>query len=348
MLKRIIWLSLITSLCLAGSALAGMRAGSFSFIPQVGYLWLDNDLQLDDAPLYGVGFGYNCTEHLGAEFFFGYAGADNQALGGDADIWLYRVDALYHFRPDQPLVPYLAVGVGGLSVDREHGKSDTDALFDWGGGVKYFFHQNLGLRFDLRHLINFGPPGNNFSATVGLEYLFGGARKVAMEPPAPAPEPVPVVVPAPKPLPKDSDGDGVIDSIDQCPDTAKGVAVDDRGCPIQLTLHIEFAFDRATVQPQYQPLIHQAAEFIRRYPQMKILIAGHTDSRGSEEYNLKLSQRRAEAVRRALITTEGIDPDTLVAVGYGESKPVASNDTEAGRQQNRRVEVICCTILPGR
>ena len=146
--------------------------------------------------------------------------------------------------------------------------------------------------------------------------------------------------------PLDSDGDGVYDYLDKCPGTPRGVIVDNVGCPVSFTLEIEFDYDKADVRPGYHDKIAEAAAFIRKYPAPQILVAGHTDSRGTDQYNQKLSERRAANVRKYLIEKFGIGGDKLVPKGYGESQPVATNETDAGRQKNRRVEVVCCTIIP--
>jgi len=146
--------------------------------------------------------------------------------------------------------------------------------------------------------------------------------------------------------PLDSDGDGVFDYLDQCPGTPKGVMIDEKGCPLSFTLQIEFDFDKADIRPQYHEELKQASQFIQKYPAPKILIAGHTDSQGDDNYNMELSQKRAESVRQYLIDNFNIDAAKLVAKGYGETQPVADNATDAGRQKNRRVEVVCCQIIP--
>ncbi|NLC71456.1 MAG: OmpA family protein [Desulfuromonadaceae bacterium] len=145
----------------------------------------------------------------------------------------------------------------------------------------------------------------------------------------------------------DSDGDGVPDHLDKCPDTPKGVQVDADGCPVQFSLRIEFDFDSAEIRSAYRNDLPVAAEFIKNNPAIPyMLLAGHTDSIGSDAYNQKLSERRANAVRNYLIQNFNIDSKKLVAKGYGESKPIATNDTEAGRQKNRRVEIIAYTVVP--
>lgn len=150
-----------------------------------------------------------------------------------------------------------------------------------------------------------------------------------------------------KGCPLDSDGDGVADDIDQCPNTPEGIVVDDKGCELKLTLHINFGFDQTAIDPEFKSELDKAAAFVRENEQAPyILLAGHTDSIGNEDYNQRLSVQRAEAVRQALIKDYGLDADKLVARGYGESRPVADNETEEGRYQNRRVELICCAVLP--
>lgn len=167
---------------------------------------------------------------------------------------------------------------------------------------------------------------------------------------APPPPPKPVVVPKPVPVPvppADSDGDGVTDDRDRCPATPKGQMVDENGCTLQLTLHINFDTDSAEIKPEFQPELAKAAAYVTKYKQVPyILLAGHTDNRGTPEYNQDLSERRAKAVREELIKTYGIAAERLFAKGYGLTQPVADNATAEGRYDNRRVEVICCAVKP--
>jgi outer membrane protein OmpA-like peptidoglycan-associated protein len=99
-----------------------------------------------------------------------------------------------------------------------------------------------------------------------------------------------------------------------------------------------FAVNSAVLRPGADSELQRVARVLRDYPETNIQIAGYTDSTGSEEYNQKLSERRAEAVRNALVGM-GVNASRLTVIGYGESRPIASNATESGRQQNRRVEV---------
>lgn len=100
-----------------------------------------------------------------------------------------------------------------------------------------------------------------------------------------------------------------------------------------------FDTDRAELKPGASKTMDRLAQFLRDYPERELWIEGHTDARGDDAYNQALSERRADAVRNALVA-RGIDADRLYAVGVGEAYPVATNDTVAGRQENRRVEIV--------
>ena len=141
--------------------------------------------------------------------------------------------------------------------------------------------------------------------------------------------------------PLDSDGDGVFDYLDQCPDTPAGVSVDVYGCPTKLTLHINFGHDSSTVGAEFDSEVAKAAQCINSYPGNTVIIEGHTDSSGAAAYNLKLSEQRATAVKNRLMEKFNIKESRLIAQGFGESHPVADNKTAGGRSLNRRVEVGC-------
>jgi OOP family OmpA-OmpF porin len=145
-----------------------------------------------------------------------------------------------------------------------------------------------------------------------------------------APAPVVVVTPL------DSDGDGVPDDIDQCPGTPAGAKVNDVGCWHLAGDTVQFDFDSATINDT--SLLEAALVIMKENPEITGEVAGHTCSIGPEAYNQGLSERRANAVRDWFIQN-GIAAERLRAVGYGETRPIASNDTEEGRRKNRRVEL---------
>ncbi|HJL20133.1 MAG TPA: OmpA family protein [Sandaracinaceae bacterium LLY-WYZ-13_1] len=147
----------------------------------------------------------------------------------------------------------------------------------------------------------------------------------------------------------DNDGDNIPDASDDCPNEP-GPA-DEQGCPrvyqdvevtstgIVIHQRIYFEYDRARIRPRSYPILNTVAQVMRDFPDITVEIQGHTDSRGRDEYNMELSQERAEAVRSYLMQ-QGIAGERMTARGYGESRPIDSNRTAAGRAANRRVEFV--------
>ena len=120
-----------------------------------------------------------------------------------------------------------------------------------------------------------------------------------------------------------------------------GVTVTRQGDNIVLNMpsDVTFAFDRSDIQPQFYKVLDEVAGTMNQYPSTTIEVVGHADSVGTDVYNQALSERRASSVA-SYLTTRGVLPARLYVAGMGERQPIASNDTEAGRAQNRRVEII--------
>lgn len=154
---------------------------------------------------------------------------------------------------------------------------------------------------------------------------------------------------------KDNDGDGSVDfpsdngcsaaddndETDPCKTPAPGERITLKGCGTGDTIvlrGVNFDFDKATLTVNAKTILDNVAEELSAYPEIKVEVSGHTDAKGSDEYNQKLSARRAVSVRKYL-ETKGIAGTRMTSVGYGESKPVADNETEEGRELNRRVEL---------
>jgi len=141
----------------------------------------------------------------------------------------------------------------------------------------------------------------------------------------------------------DADADGVCDSRDKCADTPAGAAVLPNGChlddlqPLRLE-GVFFEFDKAVLTPESVATLDAAIKVIQASGADRLEVAGHTDSKGSDEYNMDLSHRRAAAVQLYFIE-HGIESERLQARGYGESQPTSDNDSDEGRAQNRRVEL---------
>ncbi|MEJ2155571.1 MAG: OmpA family protein [Desulfobacteraceae bacterium] len=152
--------------------------------------------------------------------------------------------------------------------------------------------------------------------------------------------------------PLDSDRDGVPDYKDQCPGTPAGVKVDSNGCPLPVPTKsaevtaagtwiykdIKFEVNKADLRQSSFPVLNEIVGALEAQPDLKIEIQGHTDSTGAHDYNVGLSQRRAESVK-AYLVSKGIASHRLTTRGYGPDRPIASNTTKEGRARNRRVEV---------
>jgi OOP family OmpA-OmpF porin len=140
---------------------------------------------------------------------------------------------------------------------------------------------------------------------------------------------------------RDTDKDGVPDNVDACSDTLATATVDARGCvPVQAVIQltgVHFEYNSARLTENSKSILSMAAASLRGQPGMRVEVAGHTDDRGGDSYNLELSRRRAQSVAEYL-NASGIEPSRLEARGYGEAQPMDSNSTDAGRERNRRVE----------
>ena len=140
----------------------------------------------------------------------------------------------------------------------------------------------------------------------------------------------------------DSDRDGVADGADQCPGTPAGTLVDRKGCPVTsgfVLKGVNFKSDSAKLTNPSKKILDEVAATLAAANNdgITVEVSGHTDSQGNDDYNLKLSEQRAESVRQYLIG-KGINATRLRAAGYGETQPLADNDTQDGRLENRRVE----------
>lgn len=141
----------------------------------------------------------------------------------------------------------------------------------------------------------------------------------------------------------DADRDGVIDARDLCPNTPQGAAVDNDGCPnkntklLSVELNVLFDTGKAEIKPRFYPELKDLADFLADHPDSNVVIEGHTDSQGSAELNRSLSEQRASAIASVLVDSFRIKPDRVKSVGYGPTRPIATNETPEGRRQNRRV-----------
>jgi OOP family OmpA-OmpF porin len=148
-----------------------------------------------------------------------------------------------------------------------------------------------------------------------------------------------IVKPAPKPVakPMDSDGDGVTDDKDKCPNTPKGATVDARGCWTYAAV-VMYGFDSTEIKSEAKPMLDEAVSILKKNPELKVEIDGHTDNIGPAAYNMNLSERRAKSIMEYFVD-KGVEAQRLTTKGFGLTMPAASNNTKEGRAKNRRVEL---------
>lgn len=128
----------------------------------------------------------------------------------------------------------------------------------------------------------------------------------------------------------------VVETVEPMPQTQP--EPEPAAAPVRVELDVKFDFDRDVVKQDSYSDIQNLADFMKEYRQTTTVLEGHTDSVGTDAYNQRLSERRANAVRRVLVDELGVEGNRVNAVGYGESRPVADNSTEEGRAINRSVE----------
>lgn len=180
----------------AGVALAENRAETFILSPYAGGYTYQGKQDIKTGPVYGVRLGYNFTENWAFEGILDYANADLKNSSGTAEKLRYGGDVVYSFLPKKSLVPYLAAGFGGMDLKVAGADSGTRWVANYGGGVKWFFHDDVALRADVRGLnYSVGEVFTNVQYTLGLHIAIGAAK------PAPQPAAVPVEAAAPKAAP---------------------------------------------------------------------------------------------------------------------------------------------------
>jgi outer membrane protein OmpA-like peptidoglycan-associated protein len=299
----------------------------------------DTDFNIDDDDTGWKAYvGYNFLPWLGIEG--GYVDFGSVTGGGFSEEYGFEgadtdLSAVQGFLVGRlPIGPVdLFAKVGGANrraeMDTDNfGKSDDNkALFAYGVGAEYILG-HWGLRveaegYDTNEVDDF------YFISAGVNYRFGGAKPAAV-----------VAAPVVAAACSDMDNDGVCDTDDICLETPSGRRVDAVGCSCDYTLILEFAFDSDVLSINDKVQLDALIPVLTNPKDTSIagVIDGYTDIVGDADYNLGLSQRRAESVDNYL-HSKGVATGRFIPHGYGEANPVASNETEDGRAQNRRIEL---------
>ncbi len=281
--------------------------------PSLSAYHLDSErnVQGSDEPInLGVNLGYRWGERWALE-----AGVNNAAFGDTDDFETYSLDGYVWLRTEKDRFnPYLVAELSQFERDDPTMRADegTTRQVGVGFGVSKMISDHWDYRADARvHAKVDGGVSNtmDLSFNVGVNYYFNepATEQVAQAEPEPEPQPEP----QPEPEPEYR--------------------------TITVELRVLFEFDKAVVREIYGDELQAVARAMKQHEDIELLLEGHTDSVGTDEYNQDLSQRRAAAVEEKLADEYGIDRKRIDTVGYGESRPVADNSSEEGRRKNRRV-----------
>ncbi|MEN4053390.1 MULTISPECIES: OmpA family protein [Sulfurimonas] len=361
---------------LFGSASFAVDA-RYEISPMIGYNLAEGNVGIkgDDHYLGALELQYNYKDSkISPEISVLYSPSADYDGGGDTSVTRLLLNGVYAFDKVGKITPFAKAGLGYEFVGTEVPNQNEDGLvLDAGAGLKVPFAPSWSFKAEALYLAKVSSAhndnaDNNLVAMLGLTYTFGATQTKEVPKEEVVEEVVEeAVIVAPKEI--DSDGDGVYDALDKCPNTPAGStvgadgcaisldddndgvlnendicpntpageAVNSDGCPATVNLHINFENNSAEILSSSNAKLDKYADFLKKHTNYSAKIVGYTDSRGSESYNKKLSQRRAAAVMKALVK-RGVDPSQLSALGMGEANPVASNETAEGRAKNRRIE----------
>lgn len=288
-------------------AAGAVAADSLYLGGTLGYYDLDSghavadDYQGSQAGLQiGKQFGDNMALELGHGVNIGHDDFDVTSLTGL--LWMGSEAANWR--------PYALIGINQYNFDDASnlvaGHDDKSIQLVAGLGLGTMLNDNVQFRADIRSILGHDEDGEDVGMQLSLNHMFG---KKSVPAPVAAPEPAPAPV------------------VQEEPEVRT----------ITIRLNVEFEFDKATVLAIYGDQLEAIAAAMSTYEDIELVLEGHTDSRGSDDYNADLSDRRAKAVKAKLAVDYGIATSRISAIGYGESRPIDSNDTDDGRARNRRV-----------
>ena len=350
------------------------EAGQAYITPMGTYIWPDGSVDganLEDGLKGGqLAVGFALEDHWNVELALQRINLDGKNSNASVDQTGLVLNVLNVYNRAGRFSPYLIGGVGFVN-DSPSGSGSDENNFQAQGGVGLFtdlWSERVALRSEVLYRWEDASDSlGDWMVNVGFQIALGSRAK-------PAPVPVAVAAPPPSPPPDtDSDGDGVVDRLDKCPNTPKGAKVDRDGCPLdgdgdgvydgidkcpttpkgakvgplgcslQLSLSgVNFENNSAKLLPEGERILDEAVVALKDDPVATVEIQGHTDSNGSDAYNLKLGERRASSVKDYLVA-QGVNGDRLTVKSFGESEPVADNNTPEGRAENRRVVLKALT-----
>ena len=325
--KKLLCAALLAGLGVAQAASAQEFDDRWYLTGSAGFNLQDSARTTNDAPFLGLGKFISPNWSVDGELNYQLP---NFNANQDQNWSQYGIslDLRRHFLSEgRGWNPYVLAGLGYQRSEEEFDafpspnspgrREDGNFAAKVGVGLQTTLEKRVGVRAELAYRADFddtsvaAPNESWFGdvlASVGVVIPLGPAPVAAVAPPPPAPAPTPAPPPAPAPITIDLNG-------------------------------VNFDFDKSTLRPDALAILGEATEILKRYPDLRVEVAGHTDSVGTAAYNQGLSERRAKAVYDYL-TSNGIDSSRLAGpVGYGLTRPIDTNETKEGRARNRRTEL---------
>ena len=327
--KKLLCAALLAGLGVAQAASAQEFDDRWYLTGSAGFNLQDSARTTNDAPALGLGLGKFISPNWSVDGELNYQ-LPNFNANQDQNWSQYGIslDLRRHFLSEgRGWNPYVLAGLGYQRSEEEFDafpspnspgrREDGNFAAKVGVGLQTTLEKRVGVRAELAYRADFddtsvaAPNESWFGdvlASVGVVIPLGPAPVAAVAPPPPAPAPTPAPPPAPAPITIDLNG-------------------------------VNFNFDKATLRPDALAILGEATEILKRYPELRVEVAGHTDLCGPAAYNQGLSERRAKTVYDYL-TSNGIDSSRLAGpVGYGLTRPIDTNETKEGRARNRRTEL---------
>ena len=359
--KKILCAALLGGLSLANTAMAQEFDDRWYLTGSAGWNQQDSDRRTEDTQFLTLGLGKFISPNWSLDGELNYQNP-NFNFNDDLNWSQYGIslDLRRHFiQEGRGWNPYIVAGLGMQRSEEEYvinspdspaQRRDNNLAAKLGLGLQGTFDKRIAVRAEVAYRADFDD--QSYTAEGGIhqqaESYFGdvlasvgvviplGPKAEAAAPPPPA---------APNCADLDDDGDGVNNCDDKCPGSQAGQTIGPDGCPVQVSIDLKgvnFDFDKSTLRPDAVAILSEAAEILKRYPDLRVEVAGHTDLCGADAYNQSLSQRRSQAVYDYL-TSNGVDASRLVGpVGYGESRPLeptAQTLPGCKSERNRRTEL---------
>ncbi len=360
--KKILCAALLGGLSLANHAMAQEFDDRWYLTGSAGWNQQDSDRRTEDTQFLTLGLGKFISPNWSVDGELNYQNP-NFDFNSDLNWSQYGVslDLRRHFvQEGRGWNPYIVAGLGMQRAEEEYvinspnspaQRRENNLAAKLGLGLQTTLDKRIAVRAEVAYRADFDD--QSYTAEGGIhqqeESWFGDVLAsvgvvIPLGPKAAAAAVVPPPV-APNCADLDDDGDGVNNCDDKCPGSQAGQTIGPDGCPVQVSIDLKgvnFDFDKSTLRPDAIAILSEAAEILKRYPDLRVEVAGHTDLCGKDAYNQSLSQRRSQTVYDYL-TSNGVSASRLVGpVGYGESRPLeptAQTLPGCKSERNRRTEL---------